>query len=1284
MRDCGGGFQVRGGVTFFRAGGGAAARAYLEKDHSRADDYYLAEGEGLAQWFALDGEGRTFLKESLDGPAYEAWVDWLDPQTGEVRGKVRNRTVVDEMTGEKVIVASSPRFAEMTVNVDKTLSIAAALDPKISAALDAAQLEAAQAMSVYMAKNSRTRVGDLGAQELVPVERLEAAVVSHQTSRAGDPHRHIHLQWNTRVFAQGKWRALDTATTLRQQGALRGVGEAAIHSHPRLRAALAEAGMSFDPATGKVLELAPYAETMSKRGVQVAENRDRLEAAWVAAHPGMVPGPALVRAWDRQAWAEGRPEKKPAQLSTAEAWKRELVEAGFRPESLRPGQGVIQPVMAESLDREVFAAEALSRVAAHRSAWSVADLHDVIGHQLAASGVVATGATLEGLRDEITAKAVDACRSISDPRDGLIPDSLRHLTSVHVIAVEDEVKGRFAARAMAGGQDADLSDLLAQNAEGGTTLGEGQRQAVEAMAGTHQLVVLEGAAGAGKTTALKVAKAALDEQGRVQMIVAPTLKAAKEAALATGSDSASLHKLLHANGFRWNENGQWSRLEIGQTDTNGATYRGPAAGHRLTNKHQLVIDEAGMVDQDAARAMLQLADESGAQVVLMGDRAQLAAVGRGGVLDMAAKLSTARVDMIEVHRFKDKSYVPLTLKMRERTDLSNVFDELAQRGQVAIHATESEAMALIAADAVKTMDSGKTVAITVATNDQARELNAAVRERRVELGQVKDDQTATGSDGLAMGRGDLVMNRHNDKDLGLANRELYRVSEIRSDGSVVLRGEDGRRNIVDADYVAANLHLGYAVTDYGNQGGTVHAGHELASTSMGGAGAYVGLTRGREENYLHIVAASHEDARTQFVAMMESDRADRGLDKAREDLAEQIKPYLLPQHSVVSEAQENTKLGQIREAGEGFTVKEWSNSFTLKESAASSTVEAEQALNALATETQQREAVQKHISFMELRLLEEQRRIKDYQAEQVWAAKAGAWKESGRQHPNEATRAAETAKRNAAAAAEAATAAAANVAALQERVQAQVQERLDQTLWEAAAREKAVQDTPWLKRRGAKEEFAQWRESQQMPENINDPAARQEWTQRVEPILEASYAQKLHLPEARAAHQVAGRDQVIVQDRAQALHDQAQQVRAQWQQEVGQRPLTPSERRDQAARQAGVSEQAIEARQLAEWSKQQVQRTTQRTARDTTPEQHKQDLDRAAKLEQGIQKWKAAPLDQQVKQLRADNAAQALAKAEQAQRNAEKIKQRQKEQRHARLHQYQPPTQDRGGPSLGR
>lgn len=184
---------VHGGVKFYR-GCAKAARNYVEADRSRADDYYLAEGSGIAQLYVA-GPGMPVADGgTLDGDAYEAWVAGYDTNGG-AKGRLR--------TDEKGL-----RFVEVVVNGPKSWSLAASLHPEIAEAYDAAQERAAVEIIGWLAEHSTTRVGPRGLQVQVPVERLEAAVVRHYTSRAGDPHRHLHLQVNARVFAAGRWRGL--------------------------------------------------------------------------------------------------------------------------------------------------------------------------------------------------------------------------------------------------------------------------------------------------------------------------------------------------------------------------------------------------------------------------------------------------------------------------------------------------------------------------------------------------------------------------------------------------------------------------------------------------------------------------------------------------------------------------------------------------------------------------------------------------------------------------------------------------------------------------------------------------------------------------------------------------------------------------------------------------------------------------------------------------------------------------------------------------------------------
>jgi hypothetical protein len=264
------------------------------------------------------------------------------------------------------------RFVEVVVNGPKSWSLAAAVHPDIAEVYDAAQDRAATQIVGWLAGHATTRVGPRGGQVQVPVEVLEAVTVRHYTSRAGDPHRHLHLQVNARVFATGRWRGLHTVGVRDFLAALNGIGHAAVACDPQFRAALAAHGYSVD-ATGEIPELAEYIGPFSARAAQIGRNLDRYERAWTAAHPGEQPGPALRRAWDARAWADGRPDKVTPQRGAdlTGRWLAELAALGYRdpdtPVALRPA-----PVGA--LDRDRAVNRILTRLAAGRSAWNAADI----------------------------------------------------------------------------------------------------------------------------------------------------------------------------------------------------------------------------------------------------------------------------------------------------------------------------------------------------------------------------------------------------------------------------------------------------------------------------------------------------------------------------------------------------------------------------------------------------------------------------------------------------------------------------------------------------------------------------------------------------------------------------------------------------------------------------------------------------------------------------------------------------------------------------------------------
>src|SRR5699024_10804950 len=182
------------------------------------------------------------------------------------------------------------------------------------------------------------------------------------------------------------------------------------------------------------------------------------------------------------------------------------------------------------------------------------------------------------------------------------------------------------------------------------------------------------------------------EQGRASRVVAPTKRAAQVAHDELDVPATSVAALVHAHGWRWNADGVWTRLKQGGTDpTTGGVYTGPPREAVLLRGERVIVVEAGMLDQDTGRALLTVTAEAGATVAFVRDRAQVPAVGRGGVLDMAAQIRGRTYDMSELHRFTDAEYAALTLAMRDRENPVEVFDRLAAMHLVTLHADDDAA-----------------------------------------------------------------------------------------------------------------------------------------------------------------------------------------------------------------------------------------------------------------------------------------------------------------------------------------------------------------------------------------------------------------------------------------------------------------------------------------------------------------------------------------------------------------------------------------------------------------
>lgn len=207
------------------------------------------------------------------------------------------------------------------------------------------------------------------------------------------------------------------------------------------------------------------------------------------------------------------------------------------------------------LDRAAVVDLVLRRLGARQSAWNAADIRGEVEKTIAAAGIIADGTVRRELAEDLTSRTVASCTSLLDRAD--VPEHVRSLSSKRVVHVEEALVSRLAIRGRSQPRPVRLAARRLVR-----ELDAAQRRAVAAIAGTAPLIVIEGAAGAGKTTALAAADGALRQSGRRLLVVTPTLKAARVASRESKAPASSAHWLAIQHGFRWDADGHFGRVPV--------------------------------------------------------------------------------------------------------------------------------------------------------------------------------------------------------------------------------------------------------------------------------------------------------------------------------------------------------------------------------------------------------------------------------------------------------------------------------------------------------------------------------------------------------------------------------------------------------------------------------------------------------------------------------------------------------------------------------------------------
>lgn len=741
-----------------------------------------------------------------------------------------------------------------------------------------------------------TRRGAGGVRQIDIDGGLIATKFRHYDSRSGDPNLHDHLVISNRVKgADGQWSSIDGRTLFQWNVAASELYNAKLAEYLEANLGLVCVPDATKSELSPVMEIAginrEMVEQFSSRRSEISAELDRLKAEYVEAH-GHAPGRKAMLELAQQATLATRPHKSEAKslqdlceewaakaealsrtgevnIPTGEDLKKHLEAASEQARAKR------EQAQSEFLSRtpEEHAQQILDRVTAQRAVFrrSHVEAETVrylrgAGFPVPVPGTTQTtpestdeqslaGAIHHALEQKVLNLSGEQNRPVADEflrADGtnsFVRRDAQLFTTQEMVDAELRILDAATAPVIPAATfdifEQKVAERREQLAEKGFSLPAGQEALAREFALSERLLVAGiGAAGAGKTASVSLAVETIQAAGGRVIGMAPTAAAAKVLGDELGIGADTVAKVLAAN-------------------TNGAK-AGPLS---IRPGDVLLIDEAGMVSTRDFDALVQIAAERGALVRVMGDDRQLSAVGAGGALRLIDReVGAVRLD--ELFRFKNEEEAAATLRLREPAAVGKDEPFAWYREQGRVAGGDGEAMTQqVFAAYQRDIAEGKSSLMMGSSNESVASLNALAQAHRISTsgeptgeGVILRPGSAPGAGQATAYVGDTIVTRRNDRRLPVfvgrdfvKNGDRWNIEAVNEDGSLQVRHvEHGGTVTLPAEYVRQNVELGYALTVHRAQGATVDTAHALIDSRADRAAAYVGLSRGREQNNLYV------------------------------------------------------------------------------------------------------------------------------------------------------------------------------------------------------------------------------------------------------------------------------------------------------------------------------------------------------------------------------------------------------------------------------------------------
>jgi len=362
-------------------------------------------------------------------------------------------------------------------------------------------------------------------------------------------------------------------------------------------------------------------------------------------------------------------------------------------------------------------------------------------------------------------------------------------------------------------------------AEFGLTLAPEQEDAIVGMLSSGFCIVT-GGPGVGKTTIMTVAVSICAAKGIPSILLAPTGRAARKLAEATGMDAKTAHSFLGLMG--------------------GAPPKEPESVHDSL----IIVDEASMLDTEVALAVLSCVGK-GSMLCLVGDEGQLPSVGPGAILrDLIASKLFGTYRLTKIYRQDEGGPTCRNIWRvgRGETDLEKGEGFTLHREKEGDAASQSRLMCRLYTRRLKEYGIGNVALLLpyrkgdCGVNAMNLRLQELVNPLRRVAGEVKRG-------GISFRPGDPVMHTGGNSEEA-SNGDLGTVKSVSPSTGIVIVTMNGKDLEYQGDLLRG-LELAYACTVHKSQGGewpaVVTCISSLYPAMLERAVPYVAFSRAREE-----------------------------------------------------------------------------------------------------------------------------------------------------------------------------------------------------------------------------------------------------------------------------------------------------------------------------------------------------------------------------------------------------------------------------------------------------